>query len=115
MTPESKAIIAKWTENDWYVYLRPMSGVYFGSDGAWWAVQVECRKVMPERVQGHGPDLDEVLKRLDLEVPPRPSGYVIERPGYAGWLAPARPQEPSKRPKKASGSRKALSAHRRGR
>ena len=101
ITPEASKILRRWARSDWYVYLRPISSKYHEphkKEKTYWAVQVECRMLThtddgrPTNLQpfrGEGYDLSEVIIKLDLEVPRRPKGYVVEKPtSFSGWLVP---------------------------
>ena len=87
-------ILDKFAKADFYVYLRPLDGRYFDGEGTWWSVSVEHRHTPPTQIVEKGPDLLEVLKRCELQMPEREPGYVAARPGHPdfnGWLAPQRP------------------------
>jgi hypothetical protein len=81
----------RWAGADFYTYIRPISARYFNPDAAaddiMWIVSCEYRNVSWVKVQEHGPLLDEVICRVDVQMPERPAGYVVEKPLYT-WLAP---------------------------
>lgn len=101
LTAEAKKVLRRWARSDFYVYLRPLSGVYFnqGPSAVVWVVNVEVRATTPTQVRKEGADLSKVICEVDLLVPRRSKGYVAEKPHhYTGWLAP---QDLPKAPKEA--------------
>jgi hypothetical protein len=93
---QTARIFARWARNDYYSYIRIVSARYHDPSAeagdVMFVVSCELRNLSYVRVQEHGRDLDEVVRRVDVQMPDRPAGYVVERPEYTGWLTPfARP------------------------
>lgn len=91
MGPEARKILNRWARCEFYIYMRPTSSKFVQpkeKPGIYWVVSVEYRTMPPGQWRAEGRDLDEVIRRLDLEVPKSRPRNRINQNEQPGWCAP---------------------------
>lgn len=89
---DCRKIISRWTRDDLYVYMRPISSHWIDADAkhsVYWSVLVEYRNVEWQQWRAEGPDLADCIRNLAEQIPRRRVMDPGWRPGKSGgWLAP---------------------------
>lgn len=83
----TRKILSRWAKEDYCVYMRPVSSRMIDArskHSVYWIVSVELHAVPPGNWREEGPDLDELIERLDKIVPRNRTAHRKS----AGWLAP---------------------------
>lgn len=95
LSEQAKKYISRWTKDEFYVYIRPVSSRFSEPDKkhrTLWAVSVEYRFVEYKQWRSEGEDLDAVICELGEKIPRRKQfqpGYKGGNPkNNPGWLAP---------------------------
>lgn len=96
LSPEARKIIARFSRDEFYVYIRPTTSRYAEpskKEGQWWVVSVQIRALPPQEFREEGRSLDEAIRRLGRVVPRRkdlPNWRPVEnvKTDHIGFLAP---------------------------
>lgn len=106
IAPETHKILKRWTRAQFYVYIRPLSSLYVRPDKKhriYWVVAVEHRTVNWQQWRGEGFDINEIIQKLDLEVPKRDTSKLQYRPER--WAGAHAPKKMEKAQRKEASSR----------
>jgi hypothetical protein len=106
LTAEARKILKRWAAQDFYVYIRPMSGVYAGGkkkSQIFWSISVEYRGVEWQQIRGEGWNISKLIVEMSGRVPNRERIQPGYEPGKeTGWLAAKKAADQQKADMKAA-------------